>query len=65
MKMFLAAAVFFVAAVAASAFVYQGLGENSSEVYSLDSARVDHRAPLDGRLGWAAGEGAAAEGGGG
>lgn len=57
MKSFVAAALFFVAAVAATGLVYQGLGENSSEVYSSESARVDHLAPLDGRLGWAAREG--------
>lgn len=52
MKAFVASVVFFVVAVAISGFVYSSISTTATEVYSLDSARVGHTNPVDGRLGW-------------
>ncbi len=52
MKAFVASVVFFVAAVAISGFVYTSFSATASEVFSLDSVRVGHDNPVDGRLGW-------------
>ena len=54
MRMFLAALLVFGLAVAATAFGYGTIQRNATDAYSTESARVGHRAPPDGRLGWAA-----------
>ena len=52
MRAFIASVVFFIAAVAVSGFVYTSVSATATEVFSLDSARVGHVNPVDGRLGW-------------
>lgn len=52
MKTFLAAAVFVVVAVAVSGFVYESIEYTATEAFSMESARVGHVNPVDGRLGW-------------
>ncbi len=52
MKSFLAALLFFAAVLTAALVGYPFLGVSSSDAFARDSARVDHLAPRDGRLGW-------------
>lgn len=52
MKTFLAAALFFVAAVAVSGLVYENIEYSATEAFSMESARVGHDNPVGGRLGW-------------
>jgi hypothetical protein len=54
MKTFLAAALFFVVTLGISAIFFSGMSASTSEVFSLDNARIDLIAPRDGRLRWAA-----------
>jgi hypothetical protein len=55
MKAFLAAALFFAVALAISAIFFSGMSTSTSEAFSVQNARIDHIAPRDGRLDWAAG----------
>ncbi len=52
MKSFLSALVFYALIIAATAFVYTQINRSTTDVYSTESARVDHEASQDGRLGW-------------
>jgi hypothetical protein len=54
MKTFGAAVLFFAVTLGISAIFYAGMSASSSDVFSLENARIDHTAPQDGRLGWAA-----------
>ncbi|MFD1912950.1 hypothetical protein [Halodurantibacterium flavum] len=52
MKAFLAAIVFCTAVFAITGWVYAAASVSSTDRYSTRSAMPDHRAPVDGRLGW-------------
>ena len=52
MKMFLTAAAFFGLSLTATGFFYEQIEYTATEAFSLESARVGHENPVDGRLGW-------------
>jgi hypothetical protein len=52
MKSFMSAVVVYALLIAVTAFVYTRINLSTTDVYSTESARVDHAAPEDGRLGW-------------
>lgn len=53
MKAFLAAAAFYVVPLILAGIGYDLLAVPAKDAFSTDSARVEHAAPPDGRLGWA------------
>lgn len=52
MKIFLAAAAFYVVAVALTGFVSERVSYSATNAFSADGVRVGHESPVDGRLGW-------------
>lgn len=54
MNAFLAAAGFYILALALTGIGYDLLAVPATEAFSTESARVEHVPAADGRLGWAA-----------
>lgn len=55
MKTFVLSLAFFVVALVLAGLLYRGLEAPSTQVFTMEHVRVDHSAPADGRLDWAAG----------